>query len=562
MEPKLKSIFIVGVALSTSFTGIARSETLLYPISGYTSTSSGRIESFTTLIFDDEGRVVATGGDELLAGHADATRIDGRNEFVLPGLIDAHGHVSRLGFLNEQLNLTGLPSVEDALERISAYDMSHPGPGWIEGFGWNQVLWPTRNFPTAAQLDAVVPDRPVLLERIDGHAYWVNGKALEIAGVDDDTPDPVGGRIHRDSSGHATGILVDNAMNLIADKRPQPSVQDYRNAIRSALRQLASLGLTGVHDAGIDIRQVEAYLSLADDHEMTIRVYAMLSGAGENLDAVARPVQAYGNDRLTIAAVKLYADGALGSRGAAMIEPYQDDPGNRGLLFWTQSELEGFIRKSNHMGFQVCIHAIGDLANKQALDAFERVQGGAPSAFRNRIEHAQVVRLGDIPRFKDLGIVASMQGTHATSDMNMAEHRIGPERIKGAYAWRKFLDVGAIIANGSDFPIELPNPMHGLYASVTRKNRDGLPDSGWYPAESMSRAEALHSFTWAAAYAAHQEDRVGSLEPGKWADFIVVDRDYFKIPESEIDDIQVIQTWIGGELIFDRCTSKESNNDC
>jgi hypothetical protein len=255
------------------------------------------------------------------------------------------------------------------------------------------------------------------------------------------------------------------------------------------------------------------------------------------------------------------ADGAIGSRGAAMVEPYDDDVENRGLPFWTQDELDGFVKKSNDMGFPVGIHAIGDLGNKQALDAIEKAQGGKPSAMRNRIEHAQVIRLVDIPRFAELGVIASMQATHATSDMNMADDRVGPERIKGAYAWRKLLDSGAIIANGSDFPVELANPMHGLYASVTRRSRAGLPEGGWYPEEALTREESLHSFTWAAAYAAHQEDRLGSLEAGKWADFIVVDRDYFEIPESEIDDIQVIQTWVGGELVYEICAD-ETQMDC
>jgi predicted amidohydrolase YtcJ len=290
---------------------------------------------------------------------------------------------------------------------------------------------------------------------------------------------------------------------------------------------------------------------MADDGQLGMRIYAMLSDTGPNLDAFAEPIRAYGNDHLDIASVKLYSDGALGSRGAAMIEPYDDDPENRGLPFYTQQQLDSFVRKANAKGFQVGIHAIGDLGNRMALDAFERVQDGKPSPLRNRVEHAQIIALEDIPRFSELGVIASMQPVHATSDMNMAEDRVGPQRIRGGYAWRRLLDSGATIASGSDFPVELPDPFHGLYAAVARQDRDGLPQDGWYADQAMTRAEALHSFTLGAAYAAHQEDRLGSLEPGKWADFIVIDRDYFEIPVDEIDDIRVLQTWVGGELVYD-----------
>ena len=277
----------------------------------------------------------------------------------------------------------------------------------------------------------------------------------------------------------------------------------------------------------------------------------------DNLDAIGKPLVAYADDHLDIRSVKLYQDGALGSRGAAMIEPYSDDPENFGLPFWTQQELDAQVEKASRMGFQVGIHAIGDRGNRMALDAFDKVQDGKPSELRNRIEHSQIVSLTDIPRFAELGVIASMQPVHATSDMNMAEDRVGSERIKGGYAWRKMLDNGIVLASGSDFPVELVNPFHGLYAAVSRQDRGGLPAGGWYPEEALNRAEALHSFTLAAAYAGLQEDRFGSLESGKWADFIVVDRDYFTVDVSEIDDIQVLQTWIGGNKVFDAGAAPE-----
>ena len=529
----------------------ADAETALHNINGHTSTNDG-IVAFTVLVFDNAGRVVATGDGDLLEQHPDARKIDGQGRTVLPGLVDAHAHVAGLGFLKTSLDLTGVASVENAVAAIAQYRKDKPHTRWITGRGWNQVLWPVKEFPTAAHIDTVVSDRPVWLRRIDGHAGWANSVALKQAGIDDDTPDPVGGKIIRDDNGHATGVLIDMAMDLVEIHVPKPDKAEGRAAIRAAVDTLLSEGMTSVHDAGIDIVNAEIYMSMADDGDLGMRIYAMTGGAGDVLDAIGKPIYAYGNDRLEISSVKLYSDGALGSRGAAMIEPYSDDPENRGLPFWTQEELDAMVVKANGMGFQVGIHAIGDLGNRMSLDAFEKAQGGKPSPLRNRIEHSQIVTLDDIPRFAELGIIASMQATHATSDMNMAEDRIGPERILGGYAWRRMLDAGVIVANGSDFPVELSNPFHGLYATVTRQGRDGEPEGGWYADQALTRAEALHSFTLAGAYAARQEDRLGSLEPGKWADFIVIDRDYFTVPAAEIDDIVVLETWVGGQQAYAR----------
>ncbi len=535
-------LFLVGTVLAA--------ETAIFDVTGYTSTTTG-IREFSVLIFDDDGKVVATGQQALLTEFPDAIRIDGGGRTVLPGLTDAHGHMYSLGVLAISLDLAGTLSLREAVRQIREYSSANPHVSWILGRGWNQVLWPVKKFPSAADIDAVVDDRPVWLRRIDGHAGWANSAAMRLSGIDDDTPDPPGGKIVRDRNGKATGVLVDNAMNLIEAHVPAPNKDGIRNAYITAAHILVSLGITGVHDTGINIREAEVYMSMADDGELAIRVYAMLSGAGENLDAMGKPLSRYGNDRLDISAVKLYADGALGSRGAALIEPYSDDVENWGLPFYTVNELSDFTQKANDMGFQVGIHAIGDLGNRMALDAFDRVQGGVPSQLRNRVEHAQIIALEDISRFAKLGVIASMQPTHATSDKNMAVDRIGLERIKGGYAWRRLLESGAVLASGSDFPVELPNPFHGLYAAVTRQDRDGLPEGGWYIDQGLSRAEALHSFTLAAAFAAHQEDRLGSLEPGKWADFIVIDRDYFHIPAAEIDDIRVLETWVAGKRVYD-----------
>ena len=527
----------------------AQATTVLHNIRGYTSTTDGMI-SFTALVFADDGRVVATGDNDLAAEYSDAQHIDGGGRTVLPGLIDSHAHVYSLGALETSLDLTGVASLEAAVDAIADYAAGKPHAPWLLGRGWNQVLWPVQEFPGAASIDAVVDKRPVWMGRIDGHAGWANSAAMAVAGIDRDTPDPVGGKILRDANGDATGIFIDNAMDLIDRHVPPPDKYDVRDAVNKAIDRLISEGMTGVHDAGIDRQEAEVYVAMADDGELDMRIYAMVGGAGDVLDAIGRPLRGHGNDHLDIAAVKIYTDGALGSRGAAMLEPYDDDAENRGLAFWTQDELNAMVVKANGMGFQAAVHAIGDRGNRMALDAFEHAQQGKPSPLRNRVEHAQVVALEDIPRFADLGVIAAMQGTHATSDKNMAEDRVGAERIRGAYAWRRMLDHGVVLANGSDFPVELSNPFHGLYATVTRQDRGGEPPGGWYADQALTRAEALHSFTLAAAYAARQEESLGSLEPGKWADFIIIDRDYFEIPAAEIDDIQVLETWVGGRRVF------------
>ena len=548
----LKAAFFGGL---TAVCSLASAAELWHNVEGYTSTENG-LENFSVLVVGDDGKVIAAGGDELLTQFAEARHHDGEGRTLLPGLTDAHGHLYAQGLLASQIDLAGVKSLEAALERIRKYADNNPEAPWLLGRGWNQVLWEKQQFPSAKDLDGVVADRPVWLQRIDGHAAWANTRALELAGIDRDTTDPVGGKILRDSNGDATGILIDTAMSYVEELVPSADKRQIRSAYRRVNEILPALGLTGVHDAGIDLIEAEVLIAMAEDGELDLRVYAMLRGTGENLDNFGEPLLAEANDslrdRLEIRAVKVYADGALGSRGAAMIEPYSDDAENRGLPFWTQEELERMVLKANDSGFQMAVHAIGDLGNRMAIDAFEAADPDGTSPLRNRIEHAQIIALEDIERIAPLGLIASVQPIHATSDMNMAEDRVGPERIKGGYAWRRLLDAGAVVASGSDFPVELPNPFYGLHAAVTRQSRDNLPAAGWYAGQAMSREEALHSFTLAAAYAAHQEQRLGSLEPGKWADFIIVDRNYFEIPGSEIDDIVVLETWIGGKRVFAR----------
>jgi predicted amidohydrolase YtcJ len=528
--------------------------TIIHQVNGYTLTSNGSGVLQFDAIAIQNGKVVQTGTEsELINAYPRAILVNAGGKTMIPGLIDAHAHVMGLGEAILNVNLMGIRSLNETLQRVNEYASAYPDLTWIQGRGWNQVLWTENRFPTAQELDTAVSDRPVWLSRVDGHAGWANSVAMQLAGITRDTPDPDGGAIIKDASGEPTGVFIDKAMDLIEAYIPSPSIEEQRMALEASLAEMRSVGLTGVHDAGTGVTAFQLMKELADAGLLTTRIYGMISGSGSVFDELSQngPITGYANDRLYLRSVKIYSDGALGSRGAAMIEPYSDDPGNYGLLFNTEEEFTAMIEKVVTAGYQAGIHAIGDNGNRTILNAFERVRNTyGEHGLRHRIEHSQIVSLDDIPRFKELDIIASMQPVHATSDMNMAEDRIGPTRILGGYAWRTFLDQGTVIAAGSDFPVELSNPFHGLYSSVTRQDHTGMPDGGWYPNQKISREEALHGFTLGAAYAGHMETVVGSLESGKWADFLLIDRDYFSIPENEIWQIQVLETWVAGQPVF------------
>ncbi|HET9034484.1 MAG TPA: amidohydrolase [Dokdonella sp.] len=523
-------------------------------INGYTLNTAGKLQRFEAMLVED-GKVLATGNHADMAKRAgDARVIDGKGKTLMPGLTDAHGHVMYLGKMSLQVDLAGTPSIDAALAKVKSYAATHKEDQWIVGGGWNQVIWKLGRFPNAKELDTVVSDRPAFLQRVDGHAAWANSAAIKLAGITKDTKDPVGGRIERDAEGNPTGVFVDAAAGLISSLIPPPTDAQMSAALTSALATMASVGLTGVDDAGIDLATFKLYKQFADEGKLTARIYAMIRGTGKDFDTISKngPLIGYGDDFLTVRSVKLFADGALGSRGAAMLAPYSDDSENSGLLFSPPAKMTAMISKALGKGYQVCVHAIGDKANREVLDSFAAAYKKDPNGkkLRNRIEHAQVVALDDIPRFVDLGLIASMQPTHATSDMNMAEDRVGHERIKGAYAWRTFLKQGTHIAGGSDFPIESPNPFFGLHAAVTRQDHDGHPPGGWHPEQGMTITEALRSFTLDAAYAAHQEKTLGTLEPGKWADFILIDQDIFKGDPATIWKTKVLQTWVAGKSVY------------
>lgn len=548
---KLRTIIFATVLAISACTSNSNVKTFVHA-NGYTFSNDSLI-TFSTMVIEN-GKVKAVGGDELAEEFSGTKVIDLEGKTLMPGLTDAHGHVMGLGYQEMNVNVTGIKTLDATLDTIKAYAEANPDLKWIQGRGWNQTLWPENEFPTAADLDKAVPDRPVWLSRIDGHAGWGNSKAMEMANISKETRDPEGGKIIRDRAGNATGVFVDGAQTYINQIVPEHTKEEQKIALQKALDQLTSVGLTSVHDAGISTRTWELYKQFADQGKMTTRVYAMIGGGGKTFDELSKngPINSYANDLLALSSVKLYADGALGSRGAAMLEPYSDDPGNKGLLFADQDEFNRVILKTTSAGYQTNVHAIGDRANRVILNAFENAKNElGDQGLRNRIEHAQIVSVEDIPRFKELNLIASMQPTHATSDKNMAEDRIGSERMKGAYAWQKYLEQGTIIAAGSDFPIESSNPFFGLYSAVTRQDHEGNPPGGWYPEEKLTREQAFRAFTIDAAFAAHQEDILGSLEPGKWADFIITDQDYFEMPARDIWKVNVLETWVAGKKVFE-----------
>jgi predicted amidohydrolase YtcJ len=551
MSTPPKPLLVVLLLASVLAARAQATPTLIVNVQGYTL-ADDHLTQFSGLAFEG-GKVLATGDSaQLRQRFPNAELIDGQRRTLLPGLIDAHGHLLGLGFETTQIALSDTQSLAEAQARIGAYAKANPDRRWLLGAGWNQVKWKLGRFPLAREIDAVVADRPVLLSRIDGHAYWLNTAALRASGILKSTPDPVGGRIERDAEGNPTGVLVDKAMELADKAVPEFSLAERRAALKSALAQLSIVGLTSVGDAGDSASDIALFKEFADQGLLTARIYAMIQDTGDDFQALSKagPLLGYANDRLTVRSVKLFADGALGSRGAALLAPYSDQPNQRGLLFMSNADMERKIETALRAGYQVNVHAIGDAANRQVLDGFEGAyQAVGGRALRNRIEHAQVVALADIPRFKRLDVIASMQPTHATSDMNMAEDRIGKERLQGAYAWRRFLEQGTRIAAGSDFPVESPNPFFGLYAAVTRTDHGNLPFGGWHPEQAMTLVEAFRAFTLDAAYAQHQEKTLGSLEPGKWADFILIDRDLFKIPSREIWKTRVAQTWVAGTRV-------------
>jgi predicted amidohydrolase YtcJ len=503
-----------------------------------------------------DGRIVFAGSDRearMLAGPRTRV-IDAHGRAVIPGMVDAHAHLLSLGEFLRNVQLDGSKTYDEVIARVvDRAKTAKPGE-WIIGRGWDQNLWADKKFPTHDALSRAVPNNPVILSRIDGHAVLANAMAMRAAGITRATRDPVGGRVERDAEGNPSGVFVDNASDLVTRAEPGSTPAQTKSAIIAAIAEANKWGLIGVHDAGQGRATIDIYESLAREGRYNLRNYVMVSGDSADVthSFAVGPRSALYDGHIWVRAIKLYADGALGSRGAAMLAPYADDPSNTGLLVTPPAEIQRIAIEALKHGFQVATHAIGDRGNRIALDAYDVALKAVPTAdHRFRVEHAQVISLDDIPRFAKMGVIPSMQASHQTSDMRWAETRVGPQRIKGAYAWRSLLNTGVVIPNGSDFPVEQVNPLISFHSAVTRQDASGWPPGGWYPEQKMTREEALRAMTIWPAYAAFQERVMGSITPGKYADFVILDRDIMTVPDSEILSTRVLSTWIGGKSVYE-----------
>ena len=483
-----------------------------------------------------------------------ARTLDLAHATVLPGLIDSHLHLLNVGMALHEVDLFHLTSYAEVISKTQAF-AENSKDEWIIGDGWDQNLWPSKAFPTHDALSAAIPNRPVILRRVDDHALLANAKAMELASITRNTPDPPGGRIIRDASGNPTGVFVDNARALITKAIPPPTDDQIRRATIAAIGECNRWGITAIGDPGVSYQTAQAYDRIADENKFNLRNHVMIA---DNADLIAAhfahgPIVGAYDGRIQIRAVKLYIDGALGSRGAALLEPYSDDPGNTGLLRTTQAHIVDVATSALRAGFQTAVHAIGDRGNRIVLDAYQAALAAVPTRdHRFRIEHAQVLSPQDIPRFAQLGVLPAMQTTHQISDMDWAAARLGPQRVLGAYAWRSLLDTGVIIANGTDAPVEAVNPLRTFHAAISRQNEENQPPGGWYPNQAMTREEALKSMTIWAARANFMEREIGSISPGKYADFVVMDRDWMKVPsDAIIGNAEVTNTYFAGRFVKD-----------
>ncbi|UCH64103.1 MAG: amidohydrolase [Fidelibacterota bacterium] len=502
-----------------------------------------------------DGRILAVGSEDEILPLANwkTKRIDLKGAVVVPGLTDSHFHLLAFGRSLEQLKLVGTNSPEEIADLVVAKARDLPSGTWIRGRGWDQNNWEVQTFPTGTILDEAAPEHPVVLTRIDGHAIWVNSRALTLAGITSETPAPEGGAIIRDENNKPTGVFIDNATALIREALPKPEKDDIRRWLLGAVRRCNKVGLTEIHDPGVEGTTLGIIRELVDEGLFTLRYYGMLDGGDAALLEQYfsnGPVLNY-SGYMTIRAVKFYADGALGSRGAALLSPYSDDPGNRGLVVTPPDELEALVKRTFQAGFQPCIHAIGDRGNRLTLDIYERTTAQLKDQDpRPRIEHAQVIAHRDIRRFARLGVLPAMQPSHATSDMYWAEDRLGPERVRGAYAWRQLLNSGSIIPGGSDCPVEREEPLLQLYAARTRQDTSGRPTGGWYPGERMGGPEALKAMTTWSAYAAFEDTTRGKILAGYDADLTVLSVNPVNCDPQALLNARVLMTIVAGQVVW------------
>jgi hypothetical protein len=502
----------------------------------------------------DGGRIVAlVPPSDAGAWRRSATEVDDvAGAHVYPGFTESHGHLTGYGASLEQVDLRDAASFAEVVERVRQAAARFPPGTWVQGRGWDQNRWPEKAFPSSAALSAAVPEHPVVLRRVDGHAVLTNARGLALAGITANTKDPPGGRILRDAAGSPTGVLVDAAEELLARVVPEPTAADIERRVLLAGKHLVALGITEFHDAGTSRTDLAVLRKLEAERRLPVRVYAMLDGSDDQLlEAEFAAGASVGRDgMLAVRAVKLYVDGALGSRGAWLSQPYSDEPTARGLEVTPEARLADVMRRAAKAGFQPCVHAIGDAAVTRALDLYERELGPSGRNLRPRIEHSQIVRPADVPRFAALGVIASVQPTHCTSDMPWAPGRLGPERIAWAYRWRSLLAAGARLCLGSDVPVESPDPRLGLWAAVTRRTPQGTPAQGWNPAEALTLAEAVAGYTSWAAYAAFEEDWRGTVAAGNAADLTVLDRELEEGKAAEILQTKVLRTVVAGRDVF------------
>ena len=483
-------------------------------------------------------------------------KLDGK--LVLPGLIDAHGHLHSLGEQLANLDINGTKSWEEIIARVEARVKTAKPGDWIVGGRWNQSEWPVREFPHHEALSKVSPNNPVYLTRVDGNSAFANKKAMELAGIDRNTPDPDGGKFIKGADGEPTGVLINQAMGYIKRILPTNTPEQKEAKFKMAVQACLEAGLTGIHEAGIGPAEIELYKSLIDRNELDIRLYAMLGEQEKPViegDLVSyfseHRLPEYGNHMLSVRSIKLFFDGALGSRGAAFFEPYADDPGNTGLLRVTPEYITRVTKAALEVGMGVNTHCIGIRGTRLCVDAYEEALEAVPvEDHRLRVEHAQIVRPEDVEKFRTLGIIPSMQPTHATSDMGFVADRVGEERTAGAYAWRWFRDAGLTIPMGSDFPVESVNPLYGIYSAVTRQDHNGQPPGGWHPEHRLTIEEAIRGFTIWAAHAAYQDEVLGSIETGKLADFTILDKNILEIDPMEIPGTKVLYTIVGGKIRY------------
>ncbi|MFM5886072.1 MAG: amidohydrolase [Novosphingobium sp.] len=580
----MKFRFLAAAAI-LAIASPALADTLVDNVDGLTLDEKGQVERFTGLLIGNDGRIVQVFHRSDKRPAKVDYMVDGKGRVLMPGMIDAHAHIMGLGFGALTLDLSETTSLAQAQALIAAYAAAHPDRPWILGRGWNQELWKLGRFPTAAELDAVVGDRPVWLERVDGHAGWANSRAMAAAGITAASKDPAGGQIIRlglsaaapataapgkgpalsakpgtkvrsaftaGNLGKPSGIFVDNAMNLVGNAVPPPRPEDRDVALGKAQEILLKYGVTAAADMGTSIEDWQAFRRAGDTGALRVRIMSYAAGI-DNMALIGGPGPSpwLYDDKLRLNGVKLYADGALGSRGASLKLPYSDSPGAKGLRITQDTALKNMMSRAAFDHFQIAVHAIGDEANAAVLSAYEELAQTYKGDRRWRIEHAQILDPADIPRFAKGNVIASMQPVHETSDRLMAEARLGPNRLSGAYAWNSILKTGGRLAFGSDAPVELPDPWAGFAAAITRQGPDGEPQGGWQPQERVTREQALAGYTDDAAYAGFGEGRFGRLTRGQRADFLLVDRDPMLVSPSDVRATKVLQTWVGGQLVWD-----------